>query len=508
MRYPWIIPALCLIAIGSYADINRCSRESENIVTCAETFSSIAFARWKTSYCKSDFKRPWLGAGNCSRELCEDAVIRAKGALNKATDAIIRRIKTKGPGVPIVVFNPLSWPRTDTVSVASPFPGETCCVALKDSLGKTWPGRGMGDRLYFTARGVPAMGYKVFWASRVDEPIASGIKANETTIENQFFRVRVNPDHGMIESIYDKTNKREIVLAGSAAGLLQIVPEDPSCAAGQEDLRGETEVVVMDSGPADATITFDHVYGDSQFTQNVTLHDGVPRIDLRIAVDWQEDKKMLKAAFPTTLANPKATFEIPFGSIERPAKGAEVPAQKWIDLSDSGYGVSLLNDCKYGFDANGSVMRASLLRSSYDPDPNPDQGLHEMLLSIYPHRGDWRAAGTVRRAYEVNEPLVAVVAAAHQGSLPASQSFLSVDAPNVVVTTLKQAEDDSSLILRFYEAHGLPGKVTVKVSLPVRFFVETDLLERPTGKRSPITNGQFTVGLGKHEIKTIKLLRQ
>lgn len=522
----------------SHADIKRWNRESENILPCAEKFSAIAAARWHEPYDASGFEQAWRntcfnqfhdllcgtaihGSYDYSKELYEDAIYRAKGALNEVVDVIIRHIKTTGPGVPIVVFNPLSWPRTDTVNVASPFPAETAYVMIKDEAGKTWPGRNMGDRLNFTAHSVPAMGYEVFWARKADEPVPSGIKASDTTIENQFFRVRVNPDQGVIESIYDKNNKREIVPAGSAAGLLRILLEKPDemsawsigSIVGHENLRGDTEVVLMDSGPADASLTFDHEYGDSQFTQTVTLHDSVPRIDLRISADWQEvgskDKPvpMLEAAFPTNLANPKATFEIPFGSIERPTKGAEVPAQKWIDISDASYGVSLLNDCKYGFDVNGSVMRATLLRASYRPDPVPDKGLHEMLLSIYPHKGDWRAAGTARRGYEINEPLIGVIATAHKGSLPASQSFVSVDAPNVIVTALKKAEDDGSLILRFYEAHGTPCKAAVKVSLPVHSFVETDLLERPTGKKAPITNGRFTVKVAKHEIKTIKLLR-
>ena len=214
---------------------------------------------------------------------------------------------------------------------------------------------------------------------------------------------------------------------------------------------------------------------------------------------------MLKAAFSADLKDPKATFDIPFGSIERPRDGKEVVAQKWIDMSDANYGISLLNDCKYGFDVKDNVMRISLLRSSHDPDPNPDEGVHEMTYSIYPHKGDWRAAGTVHRGYELNEPLVARVVTAHAGALPVSKSYVSISPANITVTALKKAVDDDNLILRFYESHGQAGNVTVRTSLPVKFYAETDLMERRIGPKLPIRSGAFTVKTGKFEIKTYKL---
>jgi len=280
---------------------------------------------------------------------------------------------------------------------------------------------------------------------------------------------------------------------------------------GTKDLVGQSEVVRIDGGPAKVSVSFDHSYSNSLFTQEVTLYDDVPRIDIKLTADWHEPwaegklAPMLKAAFSANLNNPKATFDIPFGSIERPRNGSEVVAQKWIDISDPNYGVSLLNDCKYGFDVKDNTMRISLLRSSYSPDPNPDEGVHEVTYSLYPHAGDWRAAGTVKKGYELNEPLEARVVTAHPGKLPVSKSYVSVLQSNITVTALKKAVDDDNYIIRFYESHGKSGQVTVKTGLPVKFYAETDPLERQIGKKLPIKDGKFSVKTGKHEIKTYKL---
>ncbi len=326
----------------------------------------------------------------------------------------------------------------------------------------------------------------------------------------------------MITGIYDKVNKRNVMVPKQYCDLLQILTENSGGMSAwnlgriesTKDLLSDSEVVRVDAGPARASVVFDHSYDKSIFTQEITLYDAVPRIDIRLTADWhepwggKEPTPMLKAAFSANLKDPKATFDIPFGSIERPRDGHEVVAQKWIDLSDAGYGLSLLNDCKYGFDVKDNTMRISLLRSSHDPDPNPDEGVHEVTYSLYPHKGDWRAAGTARRGYDLNEPLVARVVASHAGPLPASRSYLSVSAANIVVTALKKSADDGNLILRFYEAHGQPGNVTVRTSLPVKYYAETDLMERQTGPKLPIKSGAFTVPTGKYEIKTYKLFTE
>lgn len=521
----------------THADVKRWNRESENLIPCAEKFSAIA-ANWGVQYPASDFVDSWRNTcfnqfhdilcGSAihdsyiySQELYEKATSQAKSARDKALESIAKQVATEGDGTPIVIFNSLSWQRTDPVEVESPFPGERTIVEVRDGQGGVIRAHNIGDKLVFTARDVPALGYKVFWAKQVESVGPGGVTADGTTIENQYFRVSVDRDKGIISEIYDKANGRSIIPQGTGSAILSVQSEKPhgmsawsiGGIAEEKKLLEESEVILTESGPARACLMFDHTYGDSQFTQEVRLYDAVPRIDIRMTADWQEqggpDKNspMLRIDFPTSIKADKATFEIPFGSIDRPANGAEVPAQKWIDLSEAKYGVSLLNDCKYGFHVKDGVLGMTLLRAPYEPDPAPDKGIHEITYSLYPHRGDWRSAGTVMKGYELNEPLIALVTDKHQGTLPKFKSFLSVSAPNIVVTSLKRAEDDDSLILRFYETDGADCKAAIKLGLPVDSAVETDLMEREVGEKIPVKDGAFTVEVKKYEIKTYKLYR-
>jgi alpha-mannosidase len=210
--------------------------------------------------------------------------------------------------------------------------------------------------------------------------------------------------------------------------------------------------------------------------------------------------------------NEKATFEIPYGSIERPTTRRtpeekakfEVPALRWADLSDASGGLSLLNDSKYGHDGRGNVLRISLLRSPKWPDPQADRGQHEFTYALYPHAGSWRDAGTVRQGHELNTPLVAVVTTAHPGPLPATQSFVTVDTPNVVLTALKKAEDDDALIIRFYEFAGREANVVLKLTRPIARAWKTNLLEEPE-QEIPVREGAITVPTRPYEIQTVKV---
>jgi alpha-mannosidase len=210
--------------------------------------------------------------------------------------------------------------------------------------------------------------------------------------------------------------------------------------------------------------------------------------------------------------NTKATFEIPYGSVERPttrntpAEQAqfEVPALRWADISDSQHGFSLLNDSKYGYDAKGNVLRLSLLRSPEWPDPHADEGHHEFTYSLYPHGATWREAQTVRRGYELNYRLFSQQVEKHEGALAAQHSFVQIEADNVVLTALKKCEDDDSLILRFYEWAGKDGNVKLHLPPGARSISETDLMEKVTGAL-PLQEGAVVVHTKPYEIKTVKV---
>ena len=247
------------------------------------------------------------------------------------------------------------------------------------------------------------------------------------------------------------------------------------------------------------------------------MYAGVPRVDVKMQADWHEKHILLKVAFPLSAHSDKATFEIPYGSIERPttqntpAEQAkfEVPAQRWADLSDTRsaaakHGFSLLNDSKYGYDVKGNVLRLSLLRSPEWPDPHADEGHHEFTYSLYPHSGDWREAQTVRRGYELNYKLIAARSQKHDGTFPAEHSFVQVESDNVVITAIKKSEDDESLVLRFYEWAGREGDVKLQLPPGAQSASETDLMERSIASLA-VRNNSVTIHTKPYEIKTVRV---
>jgi alpha-mannosidase len=246
--------------------------------------------------------------------------------------------------------------------------------------------------------------------------------------------------------------------------------------------------------------------------RDITLYAGVPRVDIKMQVEWHEKHILLKVAFPLSAHSDKAAYEIPFGSVERPttrntpAEQAqfEVPALRWADISDGKHGFSLLNDSKYGYDAKGNVLRLSLLRSPEWPDPHADEGHHEFTYSLYPHSGGWKDAFTIRRGYELNYKLIPLVVGKHQGSLAPEHSFVEVPSENVILTAMKKAEDDDGFVLRFYEWAGKENDVTLQIPPGVQSAAETDLMERPLGS-IPLQNDVVKLHTKPYEIKTVKI---
>jgi len=514
----------------SHGDIKKMNRVSENLLPTAEMFSALA-EPYGFTYPSRGFEEAWRntcfnqfhdifdgtaihGSYAYSKQLFEKARGVGDAALQGSLKTIVEYVTTSGKGAPVVVFNPLSWKRTDVVRMPVPEALRGKSVVVRDAKGTEQLATVLDGEVIFTAADVPSIGYKVFYLSE-HPPFSTG--GGLDFIENDFFHVQVDMTTGAVIDIYDKKAGRSILAKGEKGDLLQFLHEDPhSMSAWAIGGITKTEsptlesVQVISQSPV-GVLRVKHTFQKSSFTQDITLYPGVPRIDFRMTADWNEvgsgssGGTMLKVAFPVDVADGEATYEIPFGSIERPAGGHEYPAQKWIDLSNKDYGVSLLNDCKYGHDVNGNVMRLTLLRSPDDPDPKSDVGRHEITYSLYPHQGDWRQADTVRRGYELNNPLIPVVAESHPGRLPRECSFLSVEPSNVIVTALKKAESGDDLILRFYECTGNGGTATLNLGIGAKSLQETDLMERPTGKKIPVSAGRARVPFGKWEIKTLRI---
>jgi len=306
------------------------------------------------------------------------------------------------------------------------------------------------------------------------------------------------------------------------------------------ELRNPEEVKVSEKGPVKVSVSVKYKYvqerrPDSTFIQEITLYHKIPMVIFKLHVDWHAEHRLAKVSFPLNVHSDYTAYEIPYGFIIRRnpfspdatlAERAkyEVPGQKWIDHTDDdgSYGVSLLNDCKYGFDVVNDVIRMTLLRSAKYPvemrahfglPVNPaetklltDQGIHEISYALYPHISDFREALTVRRAYEFNYPLIPVVEPNHNGDLPKRHSFISIEPNNVILTVMKKAEDSDGLVLRFYEISGKEAEVVIRIDELFREAVETNLIEKPIS-RIRLSGEKIRIPISKYEIKTIKLVQ-
>ena len=530
----------------THADIKLMNRRSEVLFPETEIFSALAMP-YGVDYPREEMVDAWRVTGfnhfhdildgsaihpsyAYSQELFDAVEAEASAFLEKATTALAQAADTTGRGTPVVVFNPLSWARTDAVVMDTPVdaaPGRSVVVTGPDGVEvPAQVGTGPnGPQLVFIARDVPAMGYSVYHVrSGRTRAVPAGDELrvrSDGGIENEHLAVWVDEASGTVSRLLLKDTGRE-VFPGGRAGLLQMLYERPHGMSAwivgpisrTVDLDEADSVELVEQGPARTVVRVTHSGGSSSFTQDVTLYAGVPRVDFRLTAGWWEvgtcdvDAPMLKVSFPLPEESKRAIFEIPYGAIERGTTGAEVPSQKFIDVSmQGGWGLGLLNDCKHGHDVTADAMRLTLLRSSYDPDPIPDQGIHHITYSIYPHEGDWDAAGVTNRGYELNYPLLPVVSNVHDGELPASHSFLTVEPEGVIVTALKLAEDDDTLVLRAYESRGRPTNVRFRWGLPVAAARECDIMEWEDLGPVVVSGGESTLRFGKWDIRTLRLSR-
>lgn len=342
------------------------------------------------------------------------------------------------------------------------------------------------------------------------------------TLQNALYTLDLTPQ-GEISRLYHHAAGRDVLAPGECANQLVAYEDRPlNYDAWDIDLyyeekpyplRDNVQIRPLEQGPVRATVEVTRRFLSSRVTQRISLWRDSPRIDFVTEIDWHEHQLLLKAVFPVKINATQATYEIQFGCIERPTHRNtswewarfEVCAQRWVDLSEDDYGVSLLNDSKYGHDIHDHIIRLTLLKSAVSPDREADQGLHRFTYSLLPHQGDWRAAQTVRRAYELNAPVLVT-----PGFLPAEQSeplrhsFLSTDCPHIVVDTVKPAEDGHGLIVRLYEAHNRRGKGSLTFAAPLLSAQECNLLEEPLGAAEHQANRLF-FQVRPYEIKTFRL---
>ncbi len=546
------------------ANHKRNMRESSEEVLNAEKWASLAWLDGKP-YPGAELTEDWkkvlfnqfhdLAAGSGIGVIYKDAqkdydVVRwstneiGTNALETVSDRIDTEQSGKGgKSQSIVVFNPLGWERSDTVTAKVLLPSHVAGIGIHDTSkpsdvqyleASTKEGENFAE-ITFQADRVPALGYKVYQLSiNAEVPVPQvrpEPKDTDTSLilQNDSLKVAVDKTSGCVTSVLDEKRNFEAITPGACGNELQAFKDtpkdydawniDPGTLDQPPTLLTKADKVEKfrtPSGEYEVRIT--RTWQNSKFVQTISLPSGSDQVDIDNEIDWHESHILLKAAFPLAVTSDHATYEIPYGTIERTTLRTnswekaqfEVPAQRWADLSGPGadgkvHGLSVINDSKFGYDAAGNVIRLTLLRSPKWPDPDADMGHHHFHYALYPHAGTWKEAMTVRHGWEYNYPLNAVVTTAHPGTLPASHSFVSVSPDNVVLTAVKKAEDSNALIFRVYEWAGKSSTVEFHVPYGAKAATVTNMQEIPEGDPLSVSSDTVKVPIKPYEILTIRV---
>ncbi len=407
------------------------------------------------------------------------------------------------------VFNDSGWTMSQIVSV----PAETDGICRDEDGNELVSQKGQGV-IYVKVKDVPSMGTKTIILEEKKKDVPKAVfSVHGREIETPFYQISIN-QYGQIGKLFDKTCGRHVLPEGQRGNVLQVFEDKPLGNDAwdidifyQEKMREITELTtfeITEMGPLTMIIHMEWSYMDSCIRQDMVLYSTSPRIDFRTNVEFHEQHQLLKAAFPVDVRSTYGTYDVQYGNVRRPnhwntswdqAK-FETVAHRWADLSERNYGVSILNDCKYGHDIKDNVMRISLLRAGTHPDHLQDQGEHTFTYALLPHKGDFVEGAVVKEAFALNEPMEVL---AGKSSLPCD-SFLSFDNDQVELDAVKKSEDGAYLVIRFHEYAGSRQEVTVNPGISWKGWAEGDLRERPAG---PFSQDKIHLSLHAYEIKTI-----
>ena len=425
------------------------------------------------------------------------------------------------------IFNSLPWKRHEAAQIELASGDEATFTSTDGgALVSQIVEEGTGKRIALVETALPAYSYTTLSTSD-QRPATTKVNAHSSLItrhaslENGELRLELD-EHGEISSLYDLRHDRETIAAGTTANQLVIYEDRPlNWSAWDIDIFYEekpypvheiTDWRVTEEGPLRSAITITRRVGKSTITQRIQMWRNSRRIDFVTEVDWQERETLLRALFPLNMNATRATCEIQFGAVERPTHRNtswdwarfEVCAHRWVDLSEGGYGVALLNDGKYGHSLSHNTIGISLLKAAIAPAPDADVGIHRFTYSLLPHAGDWRAAEVTRRAYELNAPLQIANCKLQIANSSNLQSFLSTPTDHIVVETVKVAHDGDGLIVRLYEAHNQRGAATLVFGQPIINAVEVDLLERTVGEVE-VNGNEVRFQVRPFEVKSLRV---
>jgi alpha-mannosidase len=545
----------------SQANHKRNMRESSIETLNAEKWASLAWLDGK-KYPADELTEDWkkvlfnqfhdLAAGSGIGIIYKDAqkdydVVRwstneiSAGALARLDE----QINTEGDGVPVIVFNPLGWERSGEAKVKVQFGFYTGEYDVWEGSGKASRSEavitgvkqdkstGLAELTIYVPK-VPALGYKILRVTNVLQergpaPVNKPIEtAQSISIGSAHLSVTVDKTTGCISSL--KSNNVEYLASNACGNQLEFfkdTPKDydawnidpgtldqpPAFIEKADSVEAVKPTIAQGAVQFNTAIRITGHWQNSKFVQTISIPQNSDIVDIENDIDWHESHVLLKAAFPLAASGPFATYEIPYGTIDRPTTRNnswekaqfEVPAQQWADLGDGKHALSLINDSKFGYDAVGNTIRLTLLRSPKWPDPDADMGHHHFHYALYPHAGTWKDAMTVRHGFEYNYPPTAVVTTAHAGTLPASHSFAAVTPDNVVLTAVKKAEDAKGLIFRVYEWAGKESTVELHVPPGATSATVTNMMEVPEGSALAVTGDVVKAPIHPYEILTVRV---
>lgn len=421
----------------------------------------------------------------------------------------------------LLVFNSLSHFRADTLAIDAEMVGDriVCDAEAEPLLQQRITTLDGKTQVVVKLPGIPAVG-SVRLQLREGTPEWTGnVHAAERTLENEYLRAEFNDD-GELISLWDKEHHREILIPGEVGNHFQIYGDQPGKYDAWDiiaqyteyeiDISGGGTLTVDETGPLRASLRLEKSLLNSTLVQRISLYAGSRQLVFETMIDWVERQKLLKVGFPVEISTRAATYDIAYGNMERPthrntsydAARFEVPAHLWMDMSENGYGVALLNDCKYGHEAHGKWMRLTLLKGSIYPDPYADMETHHFKYVLYPHASDWRQAHVHDAALELNVPPRIV-----DGGAQSTRQFIRCDEPNITLEAVKRSEDGAHLIVRLVERHNTLTQARLTFDRPVEAGWTCDLMERIESALEP-EGAQVQTALKPYEVVTLRVQLQ
>lgn len=512
---------------GTYTSMarnKRSNRKSELLLMDLELLGVLA--QGKIPYPKTELDAMWktvllnqfhdILPGSAIKEVYEVTGKEYEALSKQGHKLIDERLKVLiNGGEAVTIFNTLGFTRNDIVTLP-----ELNAEGLKDADGAIYPIQKASGALIVYVKGLPSKGYKSFeLVQKLPKEMNSPFILKDNTLETPFYKVTIDKN-GHITSLYDKENDREIIKQGKAANLFRMYEDKPIYYDNWDidiyytekywDILDVTRMEWTELGSVRATLEIERSFSNSVLKQKIHFYADSRRIDFETYVDWKEHQHLLKVHFPVDIHTDEATFDIQFGNVTRKVHKNtswdqarfECCGQKWMDLSEGHYGVSLLNDCKYGHSVDNSNMALTLIKSGIEPNPTTDQEEHFFTYALYPHKESLRYSDTIQEAAKLNLPALTV-----RGGKPGLQfSFASVDKKNVILETVKQAEDGDGIILRLYEAENAAtkAKITLSADYTIDEVSECNLIEEFI-KNIPSDKNSFEIAIRPYEIKTYRL---